>query len=314
MTSRFLVRKLLRLLLTLWAAVTLVFVVLRLSGDPIVALVPADLPDAIIDQYRERLGLTGSILEQYGAYLSGVLRGDFGYSFRTAGPAWDVVASRVSATLLLGGAAMALAILVGIPAGIAAAHWHNRAGDRVIMTGAVFGYAMPNFFFGILLILLFTLNLQWLPSGGMGGFSHLIMPTLTLGLASAGAFARFTRSSLLEVLGAGYMRTARAKGLSLRRQMLVHALRGALVPLTTLLGFTIGALIAGAVVTETVFAWPGVGRLLVVSVSERDLAVVQLIVILAAATMAFANLAVDLAYGWLDPRIGQERRSQRAGP
>jgi peptide/nickel transport system permease protein len=176
------------------------------------------------------------------------------------------------------------------------------------MAGAVFGYAMPNFFLGILLILCFTLWLGWLPSGGFSGPASLIMPALTLGLAAAGSYARFTRSALLEVMNAPWMRTARAKGLPRWRQVLVHGLRATLVPLATLLGFTLGAMIGGAVVTETVFAWPGLGRLLVVSVAERDLAVVQLIVLLAAATMAVTNMVVDLLYGLLDPRIGTRRR------
>jgi len=311
LSAGFILGRLLRLVLTVWAAVTLVFVAVRLSGDPLAVLVPPDLPDALIAEYRARFGLDASLPVQYLRYLAGIAQGDFGISFRTGGPASDLVLARIPATLTLAGAALAVALVLGVPAGIAAATWRGTAVDRVLMAGAVFGYAMPNFFLGILLILMFTLWLGWLPSGGFAGPASLIMPALTLGLAAAGSYARFTRSALLEVMNAPWMRTARAKGLSWRRQMLVHALRATLVPLATLLGFTLGAMIGGAVVTETVFAWPGIGRLLVVSVAERDLAVVQMIVLLAAATMAVANMTVDLLYGLLDPRIGTQRRQGR---
>jgi len=312
MTASFFLIRLLRVLATVWAAATLVFVALRLAGDPVAALIPPDLPDAIAQDYRERLGLDASIWVQYLRYLAAIPTGDFGFSFRTNGPALDLVAERIGATLLLTGSALALAVGVGVPAGVLAAIRRNGAIDRMVMSVAVFGFAMPNFFFGILLILLFTMNLRWLPSSGMGGIEHLIMPALTLGLASAGAYARMTRSALLEVLESPFMRTARAKGLPPSRRLFVHGLRAILVPLVTLLGFSVGALIAGAIVTETVFAWPGVGRLLVVSVAERDLAVVQMIVILSAATMAVANALVDLALGVLDPRIGTARRQRGA--
>jgi peptide/nickel transport system permease protein len=312
MTASFFLIRLVRVLATVWAAATLVFVALRLAGDPVAALIPPDLPDAIAQDYRERLGLDASIWVQYLRYLAAIPTGDFGFSFRTNGPALDLVAERIGATLLLTGSALALAVGVGVPAGVLAAIRRNGAVDRIVMSVAVFGFAMPNFFFGILLILLFTMNLRWLPSSGMGGIEHLIMPALTLGLASAGAYARMTRSALLEVLESPFMRTARAKGLPPSRRLFVHGLRAILVPLVTLLGFSVGALIAGAIVTETVFAWPGVGRLLVVSVAERDLAVVQMIVILSAATMAVANALVDLALGVLDPRIGTARRQRGA--
>lgn len=308
MTGAGIVLRLARIALTVWAAATLVFFALRLAGDPVVALVPPDLPDAILAEYRARFGLDRPLAEQYARYMAALARGDFGFSYRTGGSAWSLVAKRIPATLLLSGLALGLAVGVGVPAGIAAAVRQNSATDRLVMSGAVFGFAMPNFFFGILLILLFTLTLRWLPSGGAGGPEHLVMPVLTLGLAAAGAYARLTRSALLEVLHGPFMRTARAKGLAPARRLFVHGLRAILVPLVTLLGFSVGSLIAGAVVVETVFAWPGVGRLLVVSVAERDLAVVQVVVVLSAAAMATTNALVDLALGVLDPRIGSARR------
>ncbi|SFZ85523.1 peptide/nickel transport system permease protein [Devosia enhydra] len=309
MSLSFVLSKLLRLVLTVWAAATLVFIMLRLAGDPVAAMVPSDAPQIVIDRYRERFGLDQPFIIQYFAYLRGILSGDFGISFRTGGPAWDMVAPRILPTLILTGTATLVAIVLGVPAGMLAAANHNSPFDRLVMSFSVFGFAMPNFFLGILLILLFTLNWRLLPSGGFEHPQSLIMPAITLGLASAGAYARLTRSAVLEVLASPFMRTARANGVPPLRRMTHHVLRAVLVPLVTLAGFSIGALIAGAVVTETVFAWPGIGRLLVTSVTERDLAVVQLIVILAALTMAISNMMVDLLYGWLDPRIGTRRRS-----
>lgn len=308
MSPGFFLTRLLRIVLTIGAAATLVFVMLRLAGDPTLALIPADLPQVVIDEYRARFGLDQPVPVQYVLYLAGLLSGDFGFSFRTNGPALDLVLDRLGATLILTGTSLAVAILIGVPAGVAAALRRNGWIDRTVMTAAVFGFAMPNFFLGILLILLFTLNLKWLPPSGFDGPANLLMPALTLGLASAGAYARMTRSSLLEVLNAPFMRTARAKGITPVRRLVVHGLRAILIPLITLGGFSVGALLAGAIVTETVFAWPGIGRLLVISVSERDLAVIQLIVIISAAAMAITNTTVDILLGILDPRIGSARR------
>ncbi|MCT8990509.1 ABC transporter permease [Chelativorans sp. SCAU2101] len=308
MSATFVVTKILRLLLTVWAAATLVFVMLRLAGDPVAAMVPSDAPQFVIDRYRERLGLDQPLVVQYLAYLWGLVGGDFGLSFRTGGPAWDIVAPRVVPTLILTGSATLIAVFVGIPVGMVAAARRDTVIDRLVMSFSVLAFAMPNFFLGILLILIFTLNLKLLPSGGFDHPVSLIMPALTLGLASAGAYARLARSSMLEVLSSPFIRTARANGIPTMRRLTHHVLRAILVPLVTLVGFSVGSMITGAVVTETVFAWPGLGRLLVVSVAQRDLAVVQLIVILAAAAMAFSNMIVDLLYGWLDPRIGSQRQ------
>lgn len=312
MSFSFFAQKLFRLVLTVWAAASLVFIMLRLAGDPVAAMVPSDAPQFVIDRYRERFGLDQPFFVQYFAYLWGLLQGDFGISFRTGGPAWDMVAPRILPTLILTGTATLIAIAIGIPTGMLAAARRNSWVDRLVMSFSVFGFAMPNFFLGILLILLFTLNLRLLPSGGFDQPIGLLMPAVTLGLASAGSYARLTRSSVLEVLSSPFMRTARANGIPPLQRMTHHVLRAMLIPLVTLAGFSIGSMIAGAVVTETVFAWPGIGRLLVTSVTERDLAVVQLIVILAAATMATANMIVDMLYGWLDPRIGTRRKAGKA--
>lgn len=303
MNLRFAAGKLLRAAVTLFLVVTFVFVVLRLTGDPTDQLLPDDTPQEVVDYYRALWGLDRPIWEQYLRYVAAAAEGDFGISFRNRLPAADVIMQRVPKTLELGSLSFALALAIGIPLGVFAAVRRDSWIDRLAMSFAVFGFSMPNFFFGILLILLFALNLRLLPSSGYGTFAHMIMPAFTLATAFAGAIARFTRSAMLDVLSTDYVRTAKAEGATQRRRVLAHALPNAAIPIVTIVGFSLGGLIGGAVVTENVFAWPGVGRLLTTSVADRDLAVVQGIVMLVAFTMVLANLVVDLAYGWLDPRI-----------
>jgi peptide/nickel transport system permease protein len=295
--------KLARTVLTLWLVVTFAFLVLRTSGDPVVALLGAEaMPDEIA-QFREQWGLDQPLWLQYFRYIGQMATGNFGISYRDGRQVIDIIAERVPWTLMLGLVAYVVAAGVGIPAGIVAALNRGRFLDRAIMAFAVFGFALPNFFLGILMILLFSLVLQVLPSSGTGSFSHLIMPALTLGTFTAGSLARFTRSAMLEVLDRPYMRAAAAKGVPKWKRILRHALPNAAIPIVTVIGLNLGHLVAGAIVIETVFAWPGVGRLLVQAVSARDLAVVQALVLVMAATMVTANLIVDLLYGLLDPRI-----------
>ncbi len=293
----------LRCALTLLLAVTFVFVVLRLSGDPARIMLPDDTPLPVIEAYRARWGLDKPLPEQFLFYLGGILRGDLGFSFRDNRDALEVVLEHVPPTLVLGGTALGIMLVIGIPCGIFAALRRGTAVDRLTMAFTIFGHSMPNFFLGILLIILFSLTLQVLPSAGNATWRHLVMPALTLGTAGAGAIARFTRSSMLEVLRQPYMRTARAKGLPVWRRIAWHALPNAAIPIVTIVGLRVGALIGGAIVTEQVFGWPGVGLLLVNSVSQRDLAVVQTIVLLVSFTMVAVNLLIDLLYGWIDPRI-----------
>ena len=300
--ARLVLVKLVRAVATLLLVVTLVFVLLRTAGDPLLTLLPPDTDPGVVEVYRERWGLDRPLAVQYLLYLESVVRGDLGRSFRDGRDALEVVLERVPKTLELGGAALVLAILLGIPAGIVAALRRGTFIDRGLMILSVLGYSLPTFFMGVLLILLFSLTLRWLPSSGTGTFLHLIMPTLTLGTWIAASLSRFTRAAVLDVLEQPYMRTSRAKGLTRLGQIMRHALPNAAIPVVTLLGFMTGHLIAGAVVIETVFAWPGVGRLTVISVAARELAIVQAIVLLVAVSMVTANLAVDLLYGWLDPR------------
>jgi len=304
--------KWLRAILTLLICVTIVFFVLRISGDPAQALLPDDTPAEILAEYRRRWGLDLPLWEQYLRYLAAVVRGDFGISFADGRPAWEVVMEKIPNTLLLGGLSLAVAIASGLVAGVTAARHHGRRLDRFVMGFAVLGYSLPNFFLAIMLILVFALQMRLLPSAGSQTWAHLVMPVLTLSAATAGKVARFTRTSMLEVLGLPFVRAVRGKGVPPVAVLMRHAIPNAAIPIVTMLGFELGLVIGGAVVTETVFAWPGVGRLLVVSVGQRDLAVVQTIILLIAATMVASNLLVDIAYGWLDPRVNASRVQKEA--
>jgi peptide/nickel transport system permease protein len=301
--ARFFIAKVVRALVTLWLVATFAFLILHASGDPIEILLGDQAEQEVIDRYKTLYGLDRPLHEQYVRYFAGIARGDLGFSLTDERPVTEVLAEAVPATLTLGLTALAIGMLIGVPLGIVAALNRNKAIDRFVMTFAVLGFSIPNFFLGILLILAFSLGLRWLPTSGMGTAAHLIMPAITLGTAAAGSLARFTRSSMLEVMNKLYMRTALAKGVPRPRRIAWHALPNAAIPLITVLGFRLGDLIAGSIVVETVFSWPGVGRVLVAAVSARDLAVVQGVLLMTACTMVVANLLVDLAYGWVDPRI-----------
>ncbi len=301
--TRFWLIKLLRTVLTLWFVVTFTFVVLRTSGDPVVALLGGDAQPAEIEQFRRQWGLDQPLFVQYLRYVGQMAVGNFGESLREHRPVLTIIMERVPATVSLGLAAYLMAVLVGVPAGILAALRRGSWIDRTIMALAVAGFALPNFFMGILMILLFSLVWQVLPSSGTGTLWHFVMPAVTLGTFTAGTLARFTRSAMLEVLEKPFMRAAAAKGVPRIRRILLHALPNAAIPIVTIIGLNLGQLIAGAIVVETVFAWPGVGRLLVTAVSQRDLALVQGLVLVIGCTMVLANLLVDLTYGLLDPRI-----------
>lgn len=309
---RYLAKRLLRALLTLAICVSVVFVVLRLSGDPADVLLPEDTPAEVKADYRERWGLNLSIPEQYTRYVGAVVKGDLGISFADGRTALAVVAEAVPNTLLLAASALTLALAVGLTLGIVAALHRNTLVDRIVMGIAVLGFSMPTFFLGILLILLFALTLRWLPSSGTETWWHLVMPTLTLAAGLIGKVARFTRTAMLEVLGQPYIRTARAKGVPHLPVLLRHAIPNAATPLLMFLGIEVGLLFAGAAVTETIFAWPGVGRLLVTSAAARDLPVIQTGILFVALVIILSNLMVDVMHSLLDPRIntlGAQARS-----
>ena len=301
--ARFFAIRIGRAALTIVLVVTFAFVVLRLSGDPALMIMGPEAPPEVIAAFRKAWGLDDPIWMQYFDYFGAIAQGELGRSMRDGRPAIALVLERIPATLLLTLPAMALKVGIGIPAGIYAALHRGSLIDRAVMMAAVAGFTVPSFVLALLLVLVFSVQLGWLPSGGQESWRHAILPVITLGIGGAAVLARFTRSAMLEILGQPYIRTASAKGLSWRAVVIGHALPNAAIPTVTIVGFMVGTLIAGAVVVESVFSWPGVGRLLVVAVANRDLAVVQCILLLVAITMVSSNLVVDFLFGFLDPRL-----------
>jgi peptide/nickel transport system permease protein len=300
---RFFGIRLFRSLLTLVLVVTFAFIVLRLSGDPAMLVMSADAPPEAIAAFRRAWGLDDPLWVQYVRYFGAIFHGDLGNSMRDGRSALALVAEAIPATLALTVPAILVKIGIGVPAGVYAALHRDTLVDRAVMLLAVAGFTVPSFVLGLLLVLVFAVQLGWLPTGGQESWRHAVLPVVTLGIGGAAVLARFTRSAMLEVLGQPYMRTALAKGVPWSVAVRGHALPNAAIPTVTIIGFMVGSLLAGAVIVESVFAWPGVGRLLVVAVANRDLAVVQCILLLIATTMVSANLVVDLLYGVLDPRL-----------
>jgi peptide/nickel transport system permease protein len=296
-------RKILRALLTLWIVVTLTFVVLRSSGDPAIIILGTDATPQMIVDFHHAWGLDRPLPVQYASYVVHIFGGDFGNSFLDGRPALTVVAERLPNTLKLTGLGFVLMLVCGIPAGVVAALNRGRALDKLVVTAAVMGHSVPSFFLAILLILLLSVRWRLLPSGGAGSSASIIMPAITIAAGGAGVIARFTRAAMLDALRQPFVRAMLARGMEWPRTVGVHVMPNAAIPTLTMIGFLLGGLVAGAVITETVFAWPGIGRLMITSVARRDLAVVQCIVLLIAATMVLANLSVDLLYVWLDPRM-----------
>ncbi|MGY5810000.1 ABC transporter permease [Rhizobium sp. LEGMi198b] len=300
---RYFAIRILRAFLTVALVVTFAFIVLRLSGDPARSIMGDDASPEAMTAFRQGWGLDQPLWMQYLKYFAAIFEGDLGRSMRSGGPALDVVLSRIPATLILTLPALVLKLAIGIPAGVYAALHRDSAIDRAVMVTAVAGYTVPNFVLGLVLVQLLAIWVAWLPTGGTGGLQHLILPIITLGVGGAAVLARFVRSAMLEVLGQPYVRTASAKGIPWAAVVRGHALPNAAIPTVTIVGFMVGNLIAGSVVVESVFSWPGVGNLLVVSVAARDLAVVQCILLLVAVAMVLSNLVVDFLYGFLDPRL-----------
>ena len=299
----FLGQRLFRALIALWLVSTVVFVVMRLSGDPVPLLLPPDAPTSEILRVRRDLGLDRPLLVQYGVFLGNILRADFGRSIHFREPAFRVVRGYLVATIELGLTAFVLAAVVAVPIGLLSAMKRNSLVDHVAMGAALIGQSAPTFFLGILFILLLALKADLFPTSGRGDWRHLVLPALTLGAFAMASIARLTRSAVLEVLGADYIRTARAKGLSEAWVVAKHTLKNAAIPIVTITGLQFGTLLGGAVVTETVFSWPGIGRLAVQSINNRDYPVVQCTVFLAALMFIVLNFFLDLLYGALDPRI-----------
>jgi ABC-type dipeptide/oligopeptide/nickel transport system permease component len=276
---------------------------LHLTGDPTLLMLPPDVSAEEVARFRKAMGFDDPLAVQYWRFLRGALRGDFGNSLRHDEPALALVWQRMPATLELTMVAMAIALVLAIPAGIVSAVFRNSALDYVSTVVALVGQAMPTFWLGIMLILVFSVALGLFPSSGRGTWANLVLPAVTLGLFTTARIMRLTRSGMLEVLGQDYVRTARAKGVGERRVVWKHALRNAGIPVLTIVGLELGTLLGGAVITETVFAWPGVGRLSVQAIYNRDYPLVQAAVFVLASIFVLVNLVVDVLYTYLDPRI-----------
>ena len=301
--AAFLAARLVRALIAVWLVSTVVFVVMRLSGDPVPLLLPADAPRSEYARVARELGTDRPLPVQYAVFLGHVVRGDFGRSIHFREPAMRVAIGYLPATVELGLTAFALAVLVAVPVGVVSAVRRNTAVDHAAMAVALVGQSAPTFFLGILFILLLSLKAGLLPTSGRGDWTHLVLPAMTLGAFSMASIARLTRSALLEVLRQDYVRTARAKGLREWRVVVKHAFRNAAVPVLTITGLQLGTLLGASVVTETVFAWPGLGRQAIHSIYNRDYPIVQCVVFLSALVFIVINFVIDLTYGLLDPRI-----------
>ncbi len=280
-----------------------VFVILHLTGDPAAIMMPLEATKAEIAQFRHLHGFDRPLYVQFGAFAWAALHGDFGDSLRHGEPALALALQRLPATLELAFSAMAIAIVVAVPAGIIAAVWRNSAADYVARVISLIGQSAPVYWLGLMFLLVFGVQLGWLPVSGRGGLEHLILPAMTLGLFSMAKLMRLTRAAMLDILQSDFLRTAAAKGVMPLRLIVHHALRNAWLPIITTIGIEMGTLLSGAVITETVFAWPGIGRLAVQAIYDRDYPVVEVIVLLAAVLFVVINLIVDLAYAALDPRI-----------
>ncbi|MFF7192810.1 ABC transporter permease [Streptomyces sp. NPDC008079] len=294
-------------LLVLLCTATVSFFLVRLSGDPVKLLLP---PDATAQQeavLRGSLGLDRPLFTQYLDFLWGLPRLDFGNSLFYNEPVRTVLADRLPATLQLAAAALVVTLVVAVPAGIFAAMRRGRASDRTVMTGVLLGQSTPPFWVGILLILVFAVGLHALPASGYGTFANLVLPAVTLAVYSVAVVARLLRSSLIDVLSSDHIRTARAKGFGPVKVVLTHGLRNASLPVVTVVGLEVGSLLGGAILTEQVFSWPGVGQLTIEAISHRDFPLVQATVLFFAATFVVVNLLVDLSYSFLDPRVRTSR-------
>jgi ABC-type dipeptide/oligopeptide/nickel transport system permease component len=304
---RYLIRRLLLTIPVLLGVATLVFALIHLvPGDPAQAMLGEGATVEEVERLRGQLGLDDPLLTQYWSFLGGILRGDLGTSFRYGTPVTLEIRTRLPNTAILAVAAMLAAILFAIPLGILAAVFRGTWIDHAAMTAALVGISMPNFWLGPLLAILFAVYLGWLPVSGTGSPAHLVLPAITLGAALSAILARMTRASLLEELRELYVLAARSRGLSPARAVLRHAFRNSLIPVVTIIGLQFGAVLTGTIITETIFAWPGIGRLLIQAINFRDYPLIQGCILFISVTYVAMNLLTDLTYGYLDPRIRYE--------
>jgi len=308
--SEYLIRRLALSLTAMLGVITIVFVLLHASGDPAALLVTQNATKQDMDRIRQAYGLDRPLSVQYWRFITRVAHGDLGFSYRQDLPVTELIGDRLGATFELALAALAVAMLLGVALGMVAAARRGSGVDTAAMTIALLGTSMPSFWLGLLLIIVFGVKLGWLPVSGYGGLDHLVMPAFVLGGFYAAQVSRLTRTSLLDALAQDYVRTGRAKGLTGRVLLFKHALRNAALPVLTVLGLHFGQMLGGALIVESIFAWPGMGRLAVQAVLGRDFPVVQGAAIMGGAVFIAVNLMVDLLYGWVDPRL--RNAAQRA--
>jgi peptide/nickel transport system permease protein len=301
--KRYLLWRLGQSALVVLLSLSAVFAMVRLSGDPVLLFMPMDIQAKDVNEFRQRLGFNDPLSVQYARFIGGAVRGDFGESLRYRRDALGLVLERLPATLLLAGTSLLLTLLIAVPVGIMSAVWRDGPFDQLGTLATVLGQAVPGFWLGLMMIYLFAVQLRWLPTGGMGTASHVIMPSIVLAAFFSARIARLTRSAVLDILGEDYILTARAKGLASIRVIGKHTLRNAAIPIVTLAGLEAGQLLGGTVITETIFAWPGLGRLTVQALLNRDFPVVLAAVSFTSIVYTTLNLLVDVAYGWLDPRV-----------
>jgi peptide/nickel transport system permease protein len=307
--TTYVIRRCIQSLIVFAAILVIVFLMLQITGDPAAVLMPLDASEEDLRAFRQEMGFDKPLYLQFGRFLfggpktDGVMRGDFGFSYRHEIPALGLVLEHFPNTALLAVTAVVIAMIIAVPAGVLSAVFRNSWIDYVCSVGAMLGQSMPNFWLGLLLILLFAVHLRWLPTSGFEAWYYIILPAFTAGLYATARIMRLVRSQMLEVLGMDYVRTARSKGVAEWLVVFRHALKNAAIPVVTLIGLELGILLGGTVVTEAVFGWPGVGYLVVDAISNQDYPVVQAAVALLAFVFVGVNLAVDVLYGWLDPRI-----------
>ncbi len=299
----FVLKRLVQVAVVVLLALTVVFFLIRLSGDPTALFLPPDAPKEQIDEYRKLLGFDRPILVQYAEFMSNAVQGDFGQSLRSRESALPLVLERLPATFQLAISALILSLLIAIPLGVLSAYKRNSVFDRIGVALTVLGQAVPSFWLGLLLIFTFAAIFNVLPSGGGGTAMHLILPTITLAAYSVARFTRFTRSTMLDVLRKDYIRTAKASGVPTFRLVVRFALKNSLIPIITLVALDLGTLLGGAVITEVVFAWPGIGRLLMQSLMNRDFPIVLAGVFIIALIYAVINFIADLLYAYVNPQI-----------
>jgi peptide/nickel transport system permease protein len=301
--ARYIVNRLLQTIIVIFGVSLISFGVTFATGDPTLLLVGPNATPEQVATIRHDMGFDRPWPVQYLDYMGRALHGDFGTSLRSHDPAFTLIMDRMPVTLELAGAALLVSLVIALPVGVTSALQRNTLYDTLSMFGALLGQSMPVFWLGLMLILIFGVELRWFPISGAGDLQHLVLPAITLGAFSTARNARLIRSSVLDVLGNDYVRTARAKGLAQATVIVRHVLKNAMLPVTTVIGLDLGTLLGGAVITETIFAWPGVGRLVVQAIETKDYPVIQTAVILLAVLFVVLNLLVDLTYTYLDPRI-----------